>query len=278
VASAARSDHCAQSHRTAATLTEVEGTLQQLILEYGSQIKGPVSLDAARTAPQCRYLLTDQRRMAALEKLLAKARGRDFVALVRGPSLLQGLKTKGEELLLDAALVLVKRLLANVPRMRVWNDKTKSAAHLPAFSCSPLPYVTQIAEHLFLLPDQLDPSHNEDRDSTLSPMTPLEGDDTGSAAAAFMENWLSKITGRVVTLYFNTILAIPALSPSGQIQLSTDMQYLSSILDRLGAPGLQNLQQLQVLVEAHANDFPQAAANSQLERDVIDSMSRQRTR
>jgi len=38
----------------------------------------------------------------------------------------QGLKTKGEELLLDAALVLVKRLLANVPRMRVWNDKTKS--------------------------------------------------------------------------------------------------------------------------------------------------------
>ena len=35
-------------------------------------------------------------------------------------------------------------------------------------------------------------------------------------------------------MYFNAILAIPALSQSGQAQLSADMQYLCSILDRLG--------------------------------------------
>lgn len=40
---------------------------------------------------------------------------------------------RAEELLLDAALVYVKRLLADVPRMRVWNDRSKTPAHLPSF-------------------------------------------------------------------------------------------------------------------------------------------------
>lgn len=127
--------------------------------------------------------------MAALEKLLAKARGREFVALVRGPSLVQGLKSKAEDLLLDAALVFVKKLLADVPRMRVWKDKSTPAAHLPAFSASPLPYVTQIAEHLFLLPDLLDNSaFNDDaaqtRQQEESPVTAGEG---VSDDGAFME-------------------------------------------------------------------------------------------
>ena len=45
----------------------------------------------------------------------------------------QGLRMRAEELLLDAALVYVKRLLADVPRMRVWNDRSKTPAHLPSF-------------------------------------------------------------------------------------------------------------------------------------------------
>ena len=126
----------------------MDGTLGELISEHGSKIFGTLTLAAARASPQTqalksphivglfcpivslfwhlfglrrRYLLTDQRRMAALERLVAKAKGRDFVALVRGPSLLQGLKSKAEELMVDSALVHVKRLLADVPRMRVWN-------------------------------------------------------------------------------------------------------------------------------------------------------------
>ena len=93
-----------------------------------------------------------------------------------------------------------------------------------------------------------------------------------------MEEWLAKITGRVVTLYFNSILAIPALSASGQTQLSTDMQYLCSILDRLGAPGLEGLNALKALVEADVNALPQVAADSKLDRHVIDKMSRKLVR
>jgi len=126
-------------------LTVVDGTLGELISEHGSKIFEPLTLAAARASPQTRYLLTDQRRMAALERLVAKAKGRDFVALVRGPSLLQGLKMKAEELMVDSALVHVKRLLADVPRMRLWSDKTQTASHLPSFSSSPLPYVTQVS-------------------------------------------------------------------------------------------------------------------------------------
>ena len=41
-----------------------------------------------------------------------------------------------------------------------------------------------------------------------------------------------------------------------------------------GAPGLQQLQQLQALVDADVSELPQVAAKSQLQRDVIDQMSR----
>ena len=135
-----------------------------------------------------------QRRMAALEKLLAKARGRDFVALVRGPSLVQGLKIKAEDLLLDAALVGVKKLLADVPRMRVWNDKSKPAAHLPAFSASPQPYVTQIAEQLFLLPDLLDNSSNNDDSAQTKQQeeAPATAGEEGGDDGAFMEEVMSQ--------------------------------------------------------------------------------------
>jgi hypothetical protein len=93
-----------------------------------------------------------------------------------------------------------------------------------------------------------------------------------------MEEWLGRITGRVVTLYFNAILAIPSLSASGQAQLAADITYLASILDRLGAQGLQNLQQLKLLVESNAQDFAQLAASSLLDRDVIDKISRKISR
>jgi len=120
-----------------------------------------------------------------------------------------------------------------------------------------LPYVAQIAEHLFLLPDQLEREREREAADESSPAM-LAAEDSGNAgSSAFMEEWLSTITGRMVTLYFNAILAIPSLSSTGQTQLAADMQYLTSILDRLGAPGLHNLEQLQLLIEASVADFPQ---------------------
>ena len=87
------------TERLPAFLADVEASLQQLILDYGPLIFGPVSLtlsgqeggvgSGTGVALQCRYLLGEARRMAALEKLITKAKGKDFVALVRGPSLLQ---------------------------------------------------------------------------------------------------------------------------------------------------------------------------------------------
>lgn len=89
------------TERLPAFLADVEASLQQLILDYGPLIFGPVSLslnlsgqergvgNGTGGALQCRYLLGEARRMAALEKLITKAKGKDFVALVRGPSLLQ---------------------------------------------------------------------------------------------------------------------------------------------------------------------------------------------
>ena len=87
------------TERLPAFLADVEASLQQLILDYGPLIFGPVRLtlsgqeggvgNGTGGALQCRYLLGEARRMAALEKLITKAKGKDFVALVRGPSLLQ---------------------------------------------------------------------------------------------------------------------------------------------------------------------------------------------
>jgi len=47
------------------------------------------------------------------------------------------------------------------------------------------------------------------------------------------------------------------LSPSGCLQLATDVSYLASILKTLGAPGTDKLNDVQRLLEAKDEDFAQ---------------------
>ncbi|KAJ1471812.1 oligomeric Golgi complex subunit 7 [Baffinella frigidus] len=244
-------------------LQTFHATLRTLLRRYGEAVAGEATLARALDFPVATYLQSDAARFAALENLLSKAERRDFIALVRAPSLLQALKSKAEEFLVDAALSLVKKQLEEFPKLRVWAEHKKGSAYAPSFSSSPLPYVTAIAEHLFSLPEQLDPSGAQE-------------DAGGDDGEKFMQHWVSRIGGALVVLYSDRILALPALSPSGRVQLATDVQYLASILGTLGAQGLQRLQDLHTLVEASDEQFAGACLAVTLHRADIDNISRKR--
>ena len=143
-----------------------------------------------------------------------------------------------EQLLVDVALGVVKQKLEDFSRLRVWGEHKERPAHMPAFSSSPLPYVTAIAEHLFSLPEQLDLSGGKDGQEDPG------ADDSGEK---FMQHWVSRIGGELIALYSARVLALAALSPSGRVQLATDLQYLASILATLGAERLPQLQGLRAL-------------------------------
>ena len=84
---------------------------------------------------------------------------------------------------------------------------------MPSFSLSPLSYITQIGEHLFSLPQQLDPFAAGEGD----------GETDEELDTAFVTQWLSHISSNTMSLYVQKICQIPTLSNHGVKQLITDI-------------------------------------------------------
>ena len=85
---------------------------------------------------------------------------------------------------------------------------------MPVFSLSPLPYVTQIGEHLFALPQQLAPFASGEGSV---------GDEEEDIDTGFVSQWLQHISSNTMSLYLQKICQIPKLSPTGAKQLLTDI-------------------------------------------------------
>lgn len=101
---------------------------------------------------------------------------------------------------------------------------------MPTFSLAPLPYITQIGEHIFALPQQLDPfasGENSNEDDI----------DTG-----FVSQWLQHISSNTMSLYLQKICQIPKLSEIGVKQLLTDIEYLCEVLSPFGIQPDSSLQ------------------------------------
>jgi hypothetical protein len=242
----------------ASKVQTLQGNVRAMLRRHGEAAVSESAYDRSVEAPVAGYLRRDAARLAALRALVGKAERRDFLPLVRAPSLLQALRSAAEQLLVDVALGVVKQKLEDFSRLRVWGEHKERPAHMPAFSSSPLPYVTAIAEHLFSLPEQLDLSGGKDGQEDPG------ADDSGEK---FMQHWVSRIGGELIALYSARVLALAALSPSGRVQLATDLQYLASILATLGAERLPQLEGLRALVEAPDGEpFAQAGPPPPLSR------------
>ena len=122
-------------------------------------------------------------------------------------------------------------------------DEQQLSAAMLVFSASPLPYITQVGEHLLSLPQLLMPfgSSNvlSDIQAELCPAAKsaralaeedsVEPDAASSPANAAI-GWIHCVAEATASLLVEAVSAIPALSPLGAKQLAADAGYLDNIL------------------------------------------------
>jgi hypothetical protein len=108
----------------------------------------------------------------------------------------------------------------------------------PHQNLAPQGFVTQIGDHMLLLPQQLEPFENEKFGEEIIASLTL---DTSAARQKlsdeenkFTSHWVNYIGHSMASLYLSKIFEISGLSESGALQLEQDIGYLTNILSLLG--------------------------------------------
>jgi len=136
---------------------------------------------------------------------------------------------------------------------------------LPSFSNSPFGYITQIGDHLFTLPHQLEPFSSNDTSLYFDPKSitnlntildqqkdltteedPFQVSATSSSEKVtekqqneeeennkFTVQWMNAIGNGTMSLYVQKIMEIPTLTENGAKQLVTDISFLINVLSAL---------------------------------------------
>uniref|UniRef100_A0A7S4IKY9 Conserved oligomeric Golgi complex subunit 7 n=1 Tax=Vannella robusta TaxID=1487602 RepID=A0A7S4IKY9_9EUKA len=144
--------------------------------------------------------------------------------------------TRVQSFVFDTMFLFIREKLESVPKLSNWGASSQvspAGIEMPVFSLSPLPYVTQIGEHLFALPQQLAPFASGEGSV---------GDEEEDIDTGFVSQWLQHISSNTMSLYLQKICQIPKLSPTGAKQLLTDIEYLCEVLSPFGIqvePSLQ---------------------------------------
>lgn len=112
---------------------------------------------------------------------------------------------------------------------------SSAGLEVPTFSMTPLSYISQIGEHLFTLPQQLEPYASVGAQPTdsrpASPFVSEDNDELGSEASeladgdstGFVYQWVSAASRAAMSLYLQKISQIKGLSALGTKQLLTDI-------------------------------------------------------
>lgn len=195
------------------------------------------------------------------------------------PSVQQSLTTlnqQAHQLAFDIAFAQIKKQLAIIPSLEIWNqDEANSAgdslvddAELPSFSLSPTEYATTVGQYLMTLPQHLEPlaaGLSETSGGDLSAMEtalhtaklPFSSED--SAHKPDMDNmadrWLTSIVRASEHTYVEACLQIPSLNTRTARQLAVDLDYMGNVVDSLGLPIFKDITLLIKLLRCAESDF-----------------------
>lgn len=136
---------------------------------------------------------------------------------------------------------------------------------LPAFSLTPLEYISNIGQYLMSLPLNLEPFVTQE-DSALElalhagklPFPPEQGDELPELDN-MADNWLGSIARATMQTYCDVILQIPELTPHSTKQLATDIDYLINVMDALGLQPSRTLQNIVMLLKAKPEEYRQVS-------------------
>ncbi|KAM4829783.1 conserved oligomeric Golgi complex subunit 7 isoform 2-T2 [Thomomys bottae] len=178
------------------------------------------------------------------------------------------LNQQAHQLAFDSVFLRIKQQLLLVSKMESWNTAGIGETltdELPAFSLTPLEYISNIGQYIMSLPLNLEPFVTQE-DSALElalhagklPFPPEQGDELPELDN-MADNWLGSIARATMQTYCDVILQIPELTPHATKQLATDIDYLINVMDALGLQPSRTLQSLRTLLKAKPEDYRQAS-------------------
>ncbi|KAJ5072813.1 conserved oligomeric golgi complex component 7 [Anaeramoeba ignava] len=161
-------------------------------------------------------------------------------------------------LVFDTLYLNVKISLSEIRNLKIWmqnkekainGKKTSKTISLPTFSSVPIQNISDIGEHLLLIPHQLEPfaliSGNEEN--------------AKEEKIQFINQWLNLVVNQTLQEYAKEILSIRSLSQEGIQQLNVDISYLNNVLRALGMPTSELLLIIQKLIVSSESDFQKNA-------------------
>ncbi|XP_070574008.1 conserved oligomeric Golgi complex subunit 7-like isoform X2 [Ptychodera flava] len=167
--------------------------------------------------------------------------------------------------------------LAHLPMMEVWSAEASGAAltaDLPAYSLSPMEYITKIGQYLMTLPQQLESFTTQDNmalEKALKmgklPFPSIEG---SHEEETVVDQWIGSIARAAMHHYVEQILKIPKVSSQATKQLTTDIDYLCNVLDALGIPAYSSLTSIETLLKMPVSQYETLADD--IDRRLVDAV------
>ncbi|XP_030655636.1 conserved oligomeric Golgi complex subunit 7 isoform X2 [Nomascus leucogenys] len=178
------------------------------------------------------------------------------------------LNQQAHQLAFDSVFMRIKQQLLLISKMDSWNTAGIGETltdDLPAFSLTPLEYISNIGQYIMSLPLNLEPFVTQE-DSALElalhagklPFPPEQGDELPELDN-MADNWLGSIARATMQTYCDAILQIPELSPHSAKQLATDIDYLINVMDALGLQPSRTLQHIVTLLKTRPEDYRQVS-------------------
>lgn len=164
----------------------------------------------------------------------------------------------------DTVFAEVQRHFSGVPSLKVWSLENPGGAlakDLPAFSISPMEYITQIGQYLLTIPQHIEPFIVEENEalSTALKHSNLPHVIEGTSTDHVADYLLGCVAQATMYTYIDTVMQIERLTRQASVQLATDISYLCNVLDDLGLPPLENLQQMVALLKSTPEEFSAVA-------------------
>ncbi|XP_052055885.1 conserved oligomeric Golgi complex subunit 7 isoform X2 [Apodemus sylvaticus] len=178
------------------------------------------------------------------------------------------LNQQAHQLAFDSVFLRIKQQLLLISRMDSWNTAGIGETltdDLPAFSLTPLEYISNIGQYIMSLPLNLEPFVTQE-DSALElalhagklPFPPEQGDELPELDN-MADNWLGSIARATMQTYCDVILQIPEVTPHSTKQLATDIDYLINVMDALGLQPSRTLQNIATLLKAKPEEYRQVS-------------------
>eukprot|EP01103_Thecamoeba_quadrilineata_P015196 TRINITY_DN4723_c0_g1_i2.p1 TRINITY_DN4723_c0_g1~~TRINITY_DN4723_c0_g1_i2.p1 ORF type:complete len:751 (+),score=172.57 TRINITY_DN4723_c0_g1_i2:134-2386(+) len=255
-------------------LSSLDTLLKNKFLSFKSSLLFPLSKlppNSSDWRERVHMWLESDKSVGRLRSFLTNLEDPSF-RLFPGPTkLCASLKSAVQNFAFDTLFLFIREKLNQLPSLKIQTEVHEQKSEL-----APLPYITEIGEHLLTVPTQLEVASQAllllDLSRISASNSPSIGssEEEGSLADGDLElrsqkeeivegtvahRWISQLCVQTVNLYINKILEIKPLSASTSAQLYADIAYLNNVMSELDVVVDGSLLKLQELLKSSPKEL-----------------------